>query len=83
MSETRVTDGENVDEYSRNIIEKYCRSHDSAKSRRLSRLVEMSYDLGAVGSDADALWLEKMIDRETDEELRNAMKDLDEELFGW
>ena len=32
-------------EYSRILIEEYCRNHKTAKSKRHSVLVEMSYDL--------------------------------------
>ena len=40
----------NMQEYSRILIERYCMEHNSAKSRRLRKLVEMSYDLSAVGA---------------------------------
>ena len=72
-----------MDEYSRIIIEHYCVTHKSAKSRRIAKLVEMSYDLSSVGTDADALFLEKAIDAEKDEELKEALQDLDQYLFGW
>ena len=39
-----------MQEYSRILIERYCMEHNSAKSRRLRKLVEMSYDLSAVGA---------------------------------
>lgn len=44
-------------EYSRILIEEYCLGHDSAKSRRLEKLVKMSYDLSAVGTDSDGIFL--------------------------
>ena len=50
-----------MQEYSRILIEMYCMEHNSAKSRRLRKLVEMSYDLSAVGTDSDAIFLEKVI----------------------
>ena len=34
-----------MDEYSRILIEEYCRNNDTAKSKRLYRLVRKSYDL--------------------------------------
>ncbi len=71
-----------MDEYSRIIIEQYCATHKSAKSRRIAKLLEMSYDPSSVGTDADALFLEKAIDAEKDEELKAALKDLDQYLFG-
>lgn len=58
----------NMQEYSRILIERYCMEHNSAKSRRLQKLVEMSYDLSAVG---------------TDSELKEAFEDLDDYLFNW
>ena len=72
-----------MNELSRIILEEYCMSHNSAKSRRLQRLVEMSYDLSVVGTDDDAVFLERTIRREKDPELRAALQDLDSFLFGW
>ena len=67
-------------EYSRILIEKYCTEH---RKRKLARLVEMSYDPAVEASDADALYLEKLIDQTDDEELKAALKDLDDYLFSW
>lgn len=72
-----------MDEYSRIVIEQYCAGRKSAKSRRIAKLVEMSYDCAAEASDADALFLEKAIDTEKNEKLREALQDLDDYLFGW
>lgn len=68
-------------EYSRILIEEYCRKHDSKKSRWLAELVEMSYDLYAEATDADAIFLEELIGKEKDPELREAIEDLDDYLF--
>lgn len=70
-------------EYSRILIEEYCMEHDSAKSRRLQKLVELSYDVAAEGTDADATFLERAIAQEKDPELKEALRDLDDFLFGW
>ena len=72
-----------MDELSRTIIEQYCWSHNSKKSRRLAKLVDMSYDPGCMPTDSDALFLEKVIDDEEDPELLRALKDLDDYLFRW
>lgn len=72
-----------MEEYSRILIEEYCESHHSARSRRLARLVEMSYDLNVIASDEDAIFLEMVIEREKNPELRKALEDLDEFLFGY
>lgn len=72
-----------MDEYSRILIEKYCREHPRTKKARiLSQLVEMSYDFACEPSDPDAIELEKIIEDERDPELREALEDLDEFLFG-
>ena len=42
----------------------------------------MSYDLACEPSDADAIELEKIIEDERDSELRDALEELDEFLFG-
>ena len=77
-----------MDEYSRIIIERYCQTHKTKKAATLSRLVAMSYDLSAEGTDAegtdyDAIELEKIIAREKNEEMLEALQDLDDFLFGW
>lgn len=46
------------------LIEEYCNTHKSAKSKRLERLVEASYVLGWEGTDSDAIFLEKAIEQE-------------------
>ena len=43
----------------------------------------MSYDLSAEGTDYDAIELEKIISRERNEEMLEALQDLDDFLFGW
>jgi len=67
-----------MDEYSRILIERYCMSHNSAKSRRLFELVRLSE-----GTDADAIFLEKAIRNEKNSELKAALEDLDSYLFGY
>lgn len=44
--------------------------------------MEMSYDFACEPSDSDAIELEKIIEDEHDPELREALEDLDEFLFG-
>lgn len=70
-------------EYSRILIEEYCFTHKTKKAEILSRLVEMSYDLSAVGSDADAINLERLIQRERNPELKEALIDLEDFLFNY
>lgn len=67
-------------EYSRIIIEDYCRTHNSIKSKKINKLVDMSYDMGTIISDEDALFLEKVIDQEKNLELKEALQELDEFL---
>ena len=62
-----------MNEYSRIVIEDYCMTHNSAKSRRLQALVDLSYDPAAEGTDNDAIYLERAISREKDPELRKAL----------
>ena len=71
-----------MEEYSRMLIEEYCMEHDSKKSRRLEKLVKMSYDMFAEGKESDALFLEKCIGEEENLELKAALEDLDGFLFG-
>ena len=53
------------------------------RKRKLARLVELSYDPATGVTDADALYLERLIDETEDEEIRSALRDLDDYLFGW
>ena len=70
-------------EYSRILIEEYCFTHKTKKAEILSRLVEMSYDLSAEGTDADAIDLERLIQRERNPELKEALIDLDDFLLNY
>jgi len=71
-----------MNEYSRIIIEGYCMEHPNTKKGKfLYRMVQMSYDLTAEGTDADAIQLEKYIQSEKNPRLREALDDLDEFLF--
>ena len=48
-----------MDEYSRILIEKYCREYpETKKARILSQLIEKSYDFACEPSDSDAIELE-------------------------
>ncbi len=69
-----------MDEYSRILLERYCAEN---RKRKLARLVRLSYDPTAEVTDADALYLEKLINETEDEGLRRALQDLDDYLFGW
>lgn len=70
-------------EYSRILIEEYCFTHKTKKAEILSRLVEMSYDLSAEGTYADAIDLDRLIQRERNPELKEALIDLDDFLFNY
>ena len=72
-----------MQEYSRILIDEYCLKHNSAKGRRFRKLVEMSYDLAAEGTDADSIFLKRAIEQEKDPALKEALQDLDDFLFGW
>ena len=69
-------------EYSRILIEEYCMTRNSAKSRRLAKLVEKSYDMYAEYTDSDGIFMEKTIESETNQELKEAFQDLDDFMFG-
>ena len=64
-----------VDEYSRIIIEEYCMNHNSAKSKRLYKLVQKSYDINAEFAVGDGLLIEKVIAQEENHQLKKVFKD--------
>ena len=47
------------------------------------RLLNKSYDIESEMTDAEAIFLEKAIDSEKDEELREALQELDGFLCGY
>ena len=71
-----------MEEYSRILIEEYCTNHDTAKSRRLGRLVKKSYNMYAQYTDSDGIFIERCIEEERNPELREALEDLDKFMFG-
>ena len=71
-----------MNEYSRILIEEYCMNHTSTKSKRLWKLVQKSYDLYAEYTDSDGIFIEKVIEQEEDNRLREALKDLSGFMFG-
>lgn len=70
-----------MEEISRIRIEEYCWNHKTKKAEQLARLVEMSYDLYCEGTDADAILLDNLIDREKDPKLKEAIIDLRDFIF--
>ena len=74
---------DNMDEYSRILIEDYCRNNDTAKSKRLYRLVRKSYDLSSSYTDGDGAFIDKLIAEEDDKSLKEALEDLMKFMFGW
>ena len=72
-----------MEEYSRILIEQYCWDHNSAKSRRLKKLVRKSYDMNAEYTDDDGIFMEKVIAQEKDERLQEAFQDLVDFMFGY
>ncbi len=72
-----------MQEYSRIIIEQYCMTHrNTKKSKFLWDLVGLSYDMECEPEEWEALQLERYINQEKNLELREALEDLDEFLFG-
>ena len=70
-------------EYSRMLIEEYCTTHSrTKKSAFLWDLLELSYTLESEPEDWEAIQLEKYISQERNPELKEALEDLDEFLFG-
>ena len=70
-------------EYSRIVIEDYCMTNPGTKkSRFLWDLVELSYTMECEPEDGEGAELKRYISREKDPELKEALEDLDEFLFG-
>ena len=72
-----------MQEYSRILIEQYCMTHrNTKKSKFLWDLVDLSYSTECEAEDWEALQLQRYINQEKNPELREALEDLDEFLFG-
>ena len=70
-------------EYSRILIEKYCITHSRTKKAAfLWDLLELSYTLESEPEDWEAIQLERYNSQEKNPELKYALEDLDEFLFG-
>ena len=65
-----------MDEFSRIIIEEYCNTHNSIKSKFFYYLLKYSEDLTFCPSKEDVILLEKYIDNENDEELKDSLEEL-------
>ena len=66
-----------MEEYSRIVIEEYCRTHrKTKKSAFLWDLVELSYTMECEPEDWEGIQLERYIAREKNPELKAALIDL-------
>lgn len=68
-----------MQEYSRILIEEYCMSHSKTKKATfLWDMVQKSYDIAYEPEDCEILYLEELISRERNRELKTALQDLDD-----
>lgn len=73
-----------MQEYSRILIEEYCMSHSKTKKATfLWDMVQKSYDIAYEPEDWELLYLEELISRERNQELKTALQDLDDFMCGY
>lgn len=71
-------------EYSRILIEQYCLDHsETKKTKFLWDMVKKSYDISYEPEDYEILYLEQLISRERNPELKEALQDLDDFMVGY
>ena len=71
-------------EYSRILIEEYCMSHSKTKKATfLWDMVQKSYDIAYEPEDCELLYLEELISRERNQELKTALQELDNFMCGY
>ena len=71
-------------EYSRILIEEYCMSHSKTKKATfLWDMVQKSYDIAYEPENCELLYLEELISRERNQELKTALQDLDDFMCGY
>ena len=76
--------GNKMPEYSRILIEEYCMSHSKTKKATfLWDMVQKSYDIAYEPEDCELLYLEELISRERNQELKTALQDLDDFMCGY
>ncbi len=68
-----------MDMYSQIVIENYCSTHKTQKASFLRKMLKCAEYMD-IPDDAEMLRLAKYIEQERDDELREALKDLDEYL---
>lgn len=72
-----------MQEYSRITIEKYCRTHKKTKKAAfLWDLLDLSYTMECEPEDWESIELERIISREKDPVLKEALEDMNEFFFG-
>lgn len=72
-----------MQEYSRIIIEEYCRTHRKTKKAAfLWDLLDLSYTMECEPEEWEMIELEKLISREKNPELKEALEDMDEFFCG-
>ena len=73
-----------MQEYSRILIEEYCMSHSKTKKATfLWDMVQKSYDIAYEPENCELLYLEELISRERNQELKTALQDLDDFMCGY
>ena len=73
-----------MQEYSRILIEEYCMSHSKTKKAIfLWDMVQKSYDIAYEPENCELLYLEELISRERNRELKTALQDLDNFMCGY
>ena len=66
-------------EYSRILIEEYCRTHPrTKKASLLYDLVQLSYTMECEPEEWEMIELERIISREKNPQLKEALEDMDE-----
>ena len=73
-----------MQEYLRILIEEYCMSHSKTKKVTfLWDMVQKSYDIAYELENCELLYLEELISRERNQELKTALQDLDDFMCGY
>jgi len=65
-----------MDTYSQIVIENYCMTHKTKKATFLRKMLEYAENMD-MPDDAEMMLLAKYIEQERDEELHEALEDLD------
>lgn len=64
------------------LLKEYCETHNNRRNREIRRIINLSYILSVKPFESDAQLLQNAIEQEKDPQIKAALMDLNEFMFG-